>query len=94
MENSGHMHDETTRLLDVYTPLRTGYLAIGEERVETGIADMAGAIAEEGEEERFPTAQLCVLGMLFHHLPILSIVHHYQNPQLTTPQHSSASSNP
>ncbi|KAH0604962.1 uncharacterized protein H6S33_004944 [Morchella sextelata] len=64
MENSGHMHDETTRLLDVYTPLRTGYLAIGEERVETGIADMAGAIAEEGEEERFPTAQLCVLAFV------------------------------
>lgn len=89
------MHDETTRLLDVNTPWRTGYFAIGEERMETGIADMTRSVAAEGEEERFPTAQLCVLGMLFHYLPIyiLSIVHHYKNQQLTTPQHSSESSN-
>lgn len=71
MEDVGHMRNETTRLLDVNTPSRTGYLAIGEERMETRIADMTGSVAAEGQEERFPTAQLCVLGMLFHHLPII-----------------------
>ncbi|KAI5838516.1 major facilitator superfamily domain-containing protein [Morchella snyderi] len=64
MATAGHVHDETTRLLDVYTPLRTGYLAIGDERVQTRFADMTEAVAEEAEEERFPTGQLCVLAFV------------------------------